>query len=79
VLGTASTSQILEWSCARKQRRADHDRRAARRALEQIGAVRVGRARTIGRPMLWRLKQVGSADGSSEQCEADKPLPSKEE
>jgi len=39
-----------------RQRRANHDNRAARRALDRI-AVRIGRARTIGRPVLWRLRE----------------------
>jgi hypothetical protein len=36
--------------------------RSTRRALEQIGAVRVGRAATIGRPWLWRLRDVRPGD-----------------
>jgi hypothetical protein len=60
VLGAASTSEILEWTCCRKlhrgQRLANHDNRSARRALEQMGAERTGRVHTIGRPILWRLK-----------------------
>jgi hypothetical protein len=55
-LGTASTSEVLKWTCVRKLRRANHDNRAARRALVQIGAIRIGRAETIGRPWLWRLR-----------------------
>jgi RimJ/RimL family protein N-acetyltransferase len=54
VLGTASTSQVLEWSCARKRCRANHDNRAARRALEQIGAVRVWRIRNSDEKELTR-------------------------
>jgi len=57
-LGTASTSEVLDWTCVRKRRRANNDNRAARRALEQIGAIRIGRAKTIGRPMLWRLRNT---------------------
>jgi hypothetical protein len=60
VLGTASTSEILEWTCCLKlhrgQRLANHDNRAARRVLERMGAERTGRAQTKGRPILWRLK-----------------------
>src|SRR6516164_5636016 len=55
-LGRASTSEVLKWTCVRKLRRANHDNRAARRALEQIGAIRIGRAKTIGRPWLWCLR-----------------------
>jgi len=36
------------------ERLANHDR-SARRVLERI-AVRVGRARTSGRPILWKAK-----------------------
>jgi hypothetical protein len=56
VLGIASTSEIMDWTCCRKRQRQNHNSRAARRALGQIGAVRVGRADTIGRPWLWRLR-----------------------
>ena len=56
VLGIASTSEIMDWAYCRKRRRQNHNNRAARRALGQIGAVCVGRAKTIGRPNLWRLK-----------------------
>jgi hypothetical protein len=55
-LGTASTSDVMGWTCARKRRRRNDDCRHARRALEQIGAVRVGRASMIGRPHSWRLR-----------------------
>jgi hypothetical protein len=59
VLGEATTSQVMEWTCCRKRlhgRRIEcHDYRAARRALDRV-AVRVGRARSIGRPILWRLR-----------------------
>ena len=62
VLGTASTSDVLQWTCCRKlhrgQRLANHDNRAARRALDQI-AARVGRGTSIGRPLLWRLRDSG--------------------
>jgi predicted DNA-binding transcriptional regulator AlpA len=56
--GVASTSEIIEWTHGRK--RHPHSARATRRALEQIGAVRVGRADSIGRPWLWRLKETTS-------------------
>jgi hypothetical protein len=60
VHGTASTSDVIAWAYARRlliwgdPRRNDFNR-AARRALVAIGAVKVGRAQTIGRPHLWRL------------------------
>jgi len=58
--GMASTSDVIAWAYARRlliwgdPRRNDFNR-AARRALVAIGAVKVGRAQTIGRPHLWRL------------------------
>jgi len=56
-LGTASTSQVISWiRCRGAVRHGDY--RAARRALEQIGAVRIGRGETIGRPWLWRLRNT---------------------
>jgi CelD/BcsL family acetyltransferase involved in cellulose biosynthesis len=53
-LGGASTSEVMEWTHCRSRHRQNS--RAARRALEQMGAVRVGRAETRGRPWLWRLR-----------------------
>jgi hypothetical protein len=62
--GEASTSQILRWTCVMKfhrgERLANHDNRTARRALDRI-AIRVGRARTIGRPIVWRLRSASPA------------------
>jgi len=60
VLGVASTSQIMrQWTCCGKQHRRkpihNHDNRACRRALDQI-ADRIGRSTSIGRPILWRLR-----------------------
>src|SRR5262245_53632640 len=52
-LGTASTSTITQWT---HRRPTPGITRSTRRALEQIGAVRVGRAATAGRPWLWRLR-----------------------
>jgi hypothetical protein len=56
--GTASTRQVMDWTCALKVvwggRLGRHNYRAARRALEQMGAERIGRASTQGRPILWR-------------------------
>jgi hypothetical protein len=60
---TASTSEILQWTHCLKLHRGDKlakwDSLTARRALASIGAARVGRARTTGRPWIWRLS--GSA------------------
>jgi hypothetical protein len=61
VLGTASTTEVMEWTCCRKDRRQNDDNRAARRALASIGAERIGRATSIGRPILWRLADASSA------------------
>jgi hypothetical protein len=59
LFGTMTTSEIMPWAFPRKvyrdERLANHDYRSARRVLEQI-AVRVGRARIGGRPILWKLK-----------------------
>jgi hypothetical protein len=56
VLETASTSQVLEWTRCRGPVR-HHDYRAARRALEQIGADRIGRSSGRGRAWLWKLRE----------------------
>jgi hypothetical protein len=53
VLGTASTSEVAKWTHRQPRRRIDH----TRRVLEQIGAERVGRAPTIGRPIIWRIRK----------------------
>src|SRR5262245_7383915 len=57
--GDLSTSDVLEWTHATKrllhQRIGDSERRNVRRVLDQI-AQRIGRAGSIGRPILWRLK-----------------------
>jgi len=58
-----STSEIVQWSHAlalhqgktSRRQRLNHCR-AVRHAAEHLGLVRVGRARTIGRPILWRLR-----------------------
>jgi len=63
VHGTASTSDVIAWAYAQRlliyPRRNDFNR-AARRALEAIGAIKVGKTQTIGRPHLWCLP---NADG----------------
>jgi hypothetical protein len=52
VLGTASTPQVMEWTCCRKRfrgRRIEcHDYRAARRALTGSPFVSAGRALAVG-------------------------------
>jgi hypothetical protein len=64
LMGTASTSQILQWAYCRKHayglRLAKWDSRSCRRALDGI-AERIGRAATRGRPWLWRLRDTSSA------------------
>src|SRR5262245_42914263 len=56
-LGEASTSEIMQWACCMKLHRGDrvfnHDYRTCRRALAAIGAIKIGRAKTIGRPWIW--------------------------
>ena len=60
VLGTASTSQVMECTRCRGPVR-HHDYRTARRALRQVGAERVGRSKAQGRPWLWRLRNIDEA------------------
>jgi hypothetical protein len=50
-----STSDAISWAFPRADRRTNNFNRSVRRALMSIGAVRVGRAKTMGRPWLWRL------------------------
>jgi hypothetical protein len=70
-LGTASTSQIIEFAYARRllmlgEKRKNDLNRAARRALLAIGARRIGRASTRGRPWRWRLgSKCGSGSASN--------------
>jgi hypothetical protein len=58
VRGIASTSEIMPWcyrTRGRDRRERENRSRAIRLAADKI-AVRVGRAPTIGRPWLWRLR-----------------------
>jgi hypothetical protein len=58
-LNEASTSEVISWAYPQLMwgdRNRNHYNRAARRALQSIGAIRIGRAPTTGRPWLWRLK-----------------------
>jgi hypothetical protein len=88
-----SSSQTYDWAYARQPRlrRSLAHRHSVFRILREI-AEPVGRAPTIGRPWLWRLRvppygawlwrlrePIGSAIGSSESSAANKPLPEKEE
>jgi hypothetical protein len=64
-LGEANTREILDYTLPRLlelEPPKNHDYRTARRALESIGAVRVGRAAGRGRPWKWRLKDEVSSD-----------------
>ena len=69
-LTEVSTSEAMEWAFAMKihagDRLARWDCPSTRRALEAIGAVRVGRAPTIGRPWIWRLKDETSPTNDDE-------------
>jgi hypothetical protein len=59
-----TSSQVYDWAYARNRRRPNQCRRhSVRRILRQI-AEPIGRAPTIGRPWLWRLK-TPAADMSS--------------
>jgi hypothetical protein len=60
MLEKASTSDVIAGAYGRQlliwgERRRNDFNRAVRRALESIGAVRVRRASTPGRPWIWRL------------------------
>jgi hypothetical protein len=54
-----TTEQALAWTHAGRLHRGEKitstDRRHARAALDRV-AIRVGRAPTNGRPILWKLK-----------------------
>jgi hypothetical protein len=52
-----SSTQVYDWAFARRpqMRRSHFSRRRVWQLLQQI-AEKVGRAPTIGRPWLWRLK-----------------------
>src|SRR5262245_29384599 len=53
-----STTTILDWVYVRRRHAplSPGLYHALHRALESIGAKRIGRAETIGRPWLWRLR-----------------------
>jgi len=59
VHGTISTSDAIAWSYHALMwgaPRRNTLNRAARRALVSIGAVKIGRASTVGRPWLWEMR-----------------------
>src|SRR5262249_31205886 len=59
--GTITTSDAIGWAYAHRllilgERRHDNMGRAVRKALESIGAIRIGRAaRPSARPTVWRM------------------------
>jgi len=60
-LGTASASEIMDWTYARlplhgRRRTCDHSR-ATTRALRQIGARRLHRGPGRGRPYVWTCQE----------------------
>jgi hypothetical protein len=63
-LGEASTRDVMKWTYCREyyagERFKNWHNLSTRRALEGIGAVRVGRALTRGRPWIWRLADKSS-------------------
>jgi hypothetical protein len=60
--GQATTRDVVDWGYCRKvlrRRRIEKsDYRLVRRALDRI-ADRIGRSTSIGRPILWRLRDSG--------------------
>jgi hypothetical protein len=69
-----SSSQVYDWCFAHKRKLSQLRRHGVWRILREV-ADPVGRASTIGRPVLWRL---GSELGSNKPSAADKPLSGKE-
>jgi hypothetical protein len=51
----ASSSQIYDWVFPQKRKLTQLRRHGVWRILRKV-AVQIGRAETIGRPWLWRLK-----------------------
>src|SRR5262249_21805819 len=65
--GECSTSEVIAWAYARRllmgsERRKNDFNRAVRHALVVLGAAKIGRAKTIGRPWVWTLR------GQSKRC-----------
>lgn len=71
--GMATTAELLEWSHrggSADLKIRDNQRRAIRRAAEQLG-IKVGRSpKGRGRPILWRLKPANTM----ERWEGHKPV-----
>jgi hypothetical protein len=64
--GTVTTSEVISRAYARRlllghERRHNWFALACRCALESVGAVRIGRAPTIGRPCIWAMPQSGAS------------------
>ena len=59
-----TSSRIYDWCYARDRRRAHSQamRWSVRRILD-VACDRLGRAETIGRPILWRLRDMGQQYG----------------
>jgi hypothetical protein len=54
---TLSASEIYDWTYARRRQRMPTNLRWPVRRILRVIADPVGRADTIGRPILWKLKQ----------------------
>ena len=68
--GTATTSDVVDYAHAlrltiQQEKRHNWLNFGARRALESIGAVKVGRAKTIGSPWLWTMDASMGKDGKA--------------
>jgi hypothetical protein len=64
-LGPVTTLELIGDAYADRlllggERRHDWFNRRCRTALEAVGAVRTGRAKTIGRPWIWALPERSS-------------------
>src|SRR5262245_54828268 len=59
-----STTAILDWAYVRRRHAplSPGLYHALHRALASIGAKRIGRAETVGRPWLWRLRAETLSD-----------------
>jgi hypothetical protein len=53
-----STSQLMQWTHPRARGTGHNKRRSIRRVCERY-CERVGRDTSIGRPILWRLRNSG--------------------
>src|SRR5262245_59914368 len=51
-----TTAELVDWAyCARTEPLKSYHYKDCRRALTSIGAVRIGRAASTGRPWIWTL------------------------